>query len=337
MVYDDILRFFGQQNFAAASTSGQGLGLQILFNRVGNEPVFCVLVNHSAQPFLRREQFYGILTQLSAHASERNILFILVTGDTERDKPLTQNPGLNIWLVDAFSRELYIYENQPDDFYGLRYGLTQAISETREAKVHSALQKKNWPFVTIALIAANVIWFIVLAAGGDVTDPSYMVAHGASYSPLIFEQFQYWRLFTNIFMHFGISHLVGNMIYLGVFGYSIERAMGHIRYLLLYLLAGFGSSVVSAAYYMATDANTVSAGASGAIYGLIGATIYLMVKKRGRMRSSVLWLRIGIILIFLFYSNFINTGVDAVAHAAGFVFGIILAFPLIGGKKNERR
>ena len=334
MVYDDILQYFGQQNFAAASTTGASSGLQILYNRVGYESIFCILVNHSLQPFLQREQFYSIQSQLAAQTPERNILFILVTGDVERDKALTQNPGLNIWLVDTFSRELFIYENQPDDFFGLRYGLQQTISETPQAKTHKALQRKNWPFVTIGLIAINVIWFLVLAAGGDVDDASYMLEHGASYSYLIFDQYQFWRLITSMFMHFGISHLLGNMVYLGVFGYSLERTMGHIRYLLLYLLAGFGASLASAGYYYLSGGNIVSAGASGAIYGLIGATVYLMIKNRGRMRPGALWLRIGIILIFLFYSNITDSGVDAVAHAAGFVFGIILAFPLIGGKKT---
>ena len=56
-----------------------------------------------------------------------------------------------------------------------------------------------------------------------------------------------------MFMHFSISHLAGNMIYLGIAGYSIERVAGHWRYLAVYLLSGFGAGVVSAAYYYLTD------------------------------------------------------------------------------------
>lgn len=337
MVYDDILKYLGQQNFAVASTVGANLGLNILFNRSGGEPLFCILVDHSRNHHLEPAQIQHIHYQLAAQVPERNILFIIATNNVERDKALAQITGVQVWLADSYERILLVYENQPDDFFGLRLGITQAISETPQAKAQTALRFKNWPYVTVALILVNVIWFIVLLVGGNVANPNYMISRGASYGPYIFEQHQYWRLLTNMFMHFSAAHLAGNMIYLGFAGFTIEKAAGHIRFLLLYLLSGFGASVVSAAYYYLTGQNTVSAGASGAVYGLIGAAVYLMVKNRGRMRPGMLWIRIGVILIFLFYSNFINSGVDAVAHAAGFVFGILLAIALIGGKKTTPR
>lgn len=337
MVYEDILRYLGQQNFAVASVSGNASigGMNILYNRAGGEPIFCILINNTGSFLFSQPQIQNIHYQLAAQIPERNILFLIVTNDPERDKSLAQITGINVWLVDAGNRRLLIYENQPDDFFDLKFGLYQSITQTPQAKVQTALKWKNWPFVTIALIAVNVIWFIILALGGDVSDAGYMLSKGAAYGPYIFEHYQFWRLLTNMFMHFSIRHLLGNMIYLGVVGYSIEKVAGHWRYLLLYMLSGFGASVISAAYYYFTGQNTVSAGASGAIYGLIGAAVYLLIKNRGRMRPGILWLRIGIILLFLFYSNFVNTGVDAVAHAAGFVFGILLSIAFIGGKSRK--
>lgn len=339
MIYDDILQYLGQQNFAVLQTTGDPVNgcLHILFNRAGAQPIFFILINNTGSFRFGMEQIQSIHYQLASKVPEQNILFLLVTDDPSRDKKLTQSPGIQVWLADCFERRLLIYENQPDDFFGLKYGIQKTLTETPKAKAQTALKFKNWPFVTIILIAINVIWFIVLMAGGDPSDASYMISKGAAYGPLIFEQHQFWRLLTNAFMHFSVMHLFGNMVYLGLAGYTIEKVAGHIRYLLLYLLSAFGSSVVSSAYYYFTGQYVVSAGASGAVYGLIGATIYLMFRNRGRMRPVYLWTRIGIILIFLFYSNFINTGVDVVAHISGLVFGIILAFALIGGKKNERR
>lgn len=339
MVYDDILRYLGQQNFAVASVSGNMAagGLHILYNRVGLEPIFCILIDNTGGFRFGVQQIQSIHYQLAAQIPERNILFLIVTDQPERDKSLVRLSGIQVWLADSAERRLLIYEDQPADFYGLRDGIQMAVSETPQARAQTALKVKNWPFVTIGLIAVNVIWFIVLVLGGNVSSAEYMVSRGAAYGPLIFEQHQYWRLFTNMFMHFSTMHLLGNMVYLALAGYNLERAAGRIRFLLIYLLSGFGASVVSAAYYYLTGQNTVSAGASGAIYGLIGAMIYLMFKNRGRIRPVTLWTRVGIILIFLFYSNFINTGIDVVAHIAGLVFGILLAFALIGGKKNERR
>ena len=339
MIYEDILRYLGQQNFAVASATGNMTNgsMHILFNRVGNEPVFCILINNTGTFQFGQSQIQSIHYQLASQIAERNILFLVVTNQLERDKNLARIPGVQLWLAEEKSQQLFVYENQPDDFYGLRKGIQQSMSETPQAKTQKALQFKNWPFVTIALIAVNVIYFIILVAGGDVTNAEYMITRGAAYGPLIFERYQFWRLLTNMFMHFGVMHLFGNMLYLGLAGYSLERIMGRWRYLALYLLSGFGASVVSAAYYYMTGQNTVSAGASGAVYGLIGAMIYLMIKNRGRMRPGLLWMRIGIILLFLFYSNFINSGIDAVAHIAGLVFGILLSFAFIGGKKSANR
>lgn len=337
MVYDDILKYLGQQNFAAASTSGTAGGLNILYNRSGSEALFFVLVDHSYQQILNAEQLRNIHSQLAARVPQKNILFLIVTGDSERDKALTQISDVQVWLADAKDRMLLVYENQPEDFFGLKDGIALSITATPQARAQKALKIQNWPLVTIVLIAVNVIYFIILMIGGNVGDPSYMISRGAAYGPLIFERYQFWRLFTNIFMHFSTMHLLGNMVYLGLAGYTIEKVAGHWRFLAIYLLSGFGSSVVSAAFYYISGQNTVSAGASGAVYGLIGVAVYLMFKNRGRMRPGTLWIRIGVILIFLFYSNFVNTGIDAVAHAAGFVFGILLGIAFIGGKTRKKQ
>ena len=143
MVYEEILKFFGQQNFAAASTAGGVTGLNILFNRVGSEPVYCILVNHSGNHYLEAEQIQSIHYQLAAQIPERNILFLVTTDHVERDKKLTQLAGIRVWLVDSYDRRLLIYENQEDDFFGLKYGLTQVITETPQARAQAALQWKT--------------------------------------------------------------------------------------------------------------------------------------------------------------------------------------------------
>lgn len=335
MVYDDILQYFGSQGFAAAATTGSLGGLNILYNRVGAEAVYCILINNGENSYINKSQILNINYQLCAQVPQRNVLFIVATTNVERDKQLASLSGVNLWLVDSFERQLMIYEKQPDDFYDLKYGITQAITMSRGAKAHNALKWKNFPFVTVGLVLVNIIWFIVLISGGDVSSASYMVSKGAAYGRYIFEDYQFWRLITNMFMHFSISHLAGNMVYLVLAGISLERTAGHIKFFLIYILSGFGASVVSAAYYYIAGQDTVSAGASGAIYGIIGAMVYLLIKNRNRIGSGNLWLRIGIIIIFLFYSNFLNPEIDAVAHIAGFVFGMLLALAFLGTNRRK--
>ncbi|MCQ2530370.1 MAG: rhomboid family intramembrane serine protease [Lachnospiraceae bacterium] len=300
-------------------------------------------------------------SQMLSHASEDNILFLLVTDDIERDKHFVRLPNINLWMIEEEERQLQIYDEMPDDFYGMRYGIektliagktnawgtvgttTRATSSrgTTSASTSSVSAKrmknklKSFPFVTVALIAINVIWFIVLLFKGDPSKASYMAEMGASYGPYVFEDHQFWRILTSMFMHFNFQHLLGNMIYLGIAGFNLEKTIGHVKYILIYMLSGIGAGLLSCAYYYFTGVNTVCAGASGAIYGLIGAVIVLTFKSRGRLSKSMMWVRIGIVLLFLFYSNFTNSQVDAVAHIAGFLFGIILTLSFYGGRKKK--
>ena len=336
MVYDEILQFLGQQNFALTNVTGANF--HVLANREGGEMLFCVPMRSGDGKYVSESLLNTLCYQALRNYSSYNILFILVTDNVERDKHLAQMVGINIWIVDEQTRDLMIFENQPDDFYGLKYGLMQTIKGSFEARKQAVLGRKNIPIVTIVLIAINVIWFIILALKGDVNSASYMASMGASYGPYVFERFQIWRLITSMFMHFGLMHLMGNMIYLFLAGLSLERVIGHWKYLALYFLAGFGASLISTAFYYMRGSDVVSAGASGAIYGLIGAVVVLTFKTRGRTGRGAMWLRIGVVLLFLFYSNFMNTRVDAVAHIAGFGLGILLMIALnaIGGKEKKR-
>ena len=332
MIYDEILQFLGQQNFALTNVTGANF--HVLANQEGGEMIFCVPMRSGDGKYVSESLLNTLCYQALRNYSTSNILFILVTDDVERDKHLAQMVGINLWIVDEQTRDLRIYENQPDDFYGLKYGLYQAITQSFEAKKQAVLGKKNIPFVTIVLIAINVIWSLK----GDVNNASYMASMGASYGPYVFERFQFWRLITSMFMHFGIMHLMGNMIYLFIAGLNLERVIGHWKYLALYFMTGFGASLISTAFYYLRNSDVVSAGASGAIYGLIGAVVVLTFKNRGRTGRGAMWIRIGIVLMFLFYSNFMNTRVDAVAHIAGFGLGILLmiAFNAMGRKEKKR-
>ena len=198
------------------------------------------------------------------------------------------------------------------------------------------LAKKNLPYVTIALIAVNIIYFIIIALGGNPSSSYYMISKGADYAPYVFEEHQFWRLITSMFMHFSIRHLASNMIYLGLIGWSYERIVGHLKFFLIYFLSGLGGNIVSCAYHQLTKTPVVSAGASGCIYGIIAIVVYLTFISRRRFHSQQLFLRIGIMLVFMFYSNFINgQGTDVAAHLGGLAFGGLLCFLLLPYKKKK--
>ena len=197
---------------------------------------------------------------------------------------------------------------------------------------------KTLPYITIAIIAANVIYFLILASLGRLSDSRYMLSMGADFAPYVFKEFQVWRLITCMFVHFSLSHLAGNMIYLAIIGFQFERGIGHFKFFLIYMLSGIAASLVSCAYYSLTNQNVVSGGASGAVYGLMAMTIYFSVKGRKLSGRGILSYRLIIALVFLFYSNFASgSGVDAPAHVGGFAAGLLLSMLFFGKKFKKRR
>lgn len=341
-------------NFAQAQTNIPGVC--ILYNEENAQKIFCIIACNEAGHRCSPSVMQMIEKRLvGAGVLPENILFIAVTDDPGRDRDLTY-AGINIWLADTTSGRLLIYEEQPTDFYGIRASLEQAAagdfsdgmfefeSSKREnagnypQKHKSQRSLRNFPAVTLALIILNVVYYLILASGGRTTDTQYMLQMGANFGPYIFSGFEIWRLFLSMFMHFSLSHLIGNMIYLGILGYNLERSISKWKFILIYMLSGIGGNLVSAAYYQIKGSYTVSAGASGAIYGLIGAIAVITFMNYRRLKPLYLFMRIAILLVFVFYSSFADTGIDGAAHVGGFCFGILLTAMLVieRKRKNEK-
>ena len=100
-------------------------------------------------------------------------------------------------------------------------------------------------YVNTAIIIINVLCFLYLELQGSTENAGFMLAHGAMFAPLVVDHGQYYRLVTSVFMHFGVSHLMNNMLVLFVLGDNLERALGHVKYLIFYLLCGVGANLVS--------------------------------------------------------------------------------------------
>ena len=111
---------------------------------------------------------------------------------------------------------------------------------------------RSRPYVNIALAAVNVLVFLYLEAIGSTEDGVFMVKHGAVFAPFVILGGEYYRLFTAMFLHFGVSHLANNMLVLLVLGEKMERALGHIKYLIFYLASGVAANSISLAVQVRT-------------------------------------------------------------------------------------
>ena len=181
-------------------------------------------------------------------------------------------------------------------------------------------------YVNGLLIALNVLFFLYLEITGSSENAYFMYTKGAMSAPAVLEDGEYYRLLTAMFMHFGIRHIMNNMLVLFVLGDNLERALGHVKYLIFYLLCGIGSNWVSMMAHP-TDTMTVSAGASGAIFGVVGALLYVVTANKGRL-EDLSTRQLVIMIFFSLYLGYTSTGVDNTAHLSGLVIGIVLAIIL---------
>ena len=201
-------------------------------------------------------------------------------------------------------------------------------------------ERKSWMYrrkapCTAALIVVNVAVFIFLSFGGMTEDAYYMLRNGAMYLPLL-QQGEYYRMFTSIFLHFGFSHLVNNMLMLGVMGWQLELVVGKIKFLIIYFAAGIGGNMLSALVEMRTGDFAVSAGASGAIFGIIGALLYIAVRNHGQI-GNVSGQGILVMIALTLYYGFTSSGVDNFAHIGGLAVGSVLAVLLYRKRDTEFR
>lgn len=178
--------------------------------------------------------------------------------------------------------------------------------------------------VTFLLILINVLVFLVSDLTGYSQDVMHMLDLGAAYTPLITEGGEVYRLFTSMFLHFGIAHLLNNMLVLFVLGSRLERAAGKIRFLVIYLLGGVAGNVISLLLELDSGDYSVSAGASGAVFAVMGAMIYIVVRNRGWL-EDLSWRQIVVMALFSLYFGFASSGVDNAAHVGGLISGGILA------------
>lgn len=190
--------------------------------------------------------------------------------------------------------------------------------------------------VNLVIVAANILVFIVLSFLGDTEDAAFMAEHGASFAPFVAMNGEYYRLFTCMFLHFGLEHLLYNMLVLIYMGDVLERAVGKLRYLTIYLVGGVAGNVLSVWMEIRKESYAVSAGASGAIFAVIGALVYIVVRNKGDLeefsgRRLVLMAALSIV------QGVTAQGVDVSAHVGGFVAGFFLAFLLGAAKKAAAR
>nr|WP_318682730.1 rhomboid family intramembrane serine protease [uncultured Acetatifactor sp.] len=196
------------------------------------------------------------------------------------------------------------------------------------------LQKwKSWPVVSAALVLTNVIIFIICTFTGDL-----LYNKGILDVWHVAVKREYGRIIWAMFLHSGVSHIFNNMFILFFLGAMIEKEIGHIRYGVLYFLSGIGGNLASLFFKLVTDDISGSIGASGAVFGLDGVLL-AMVLLFHRPMKNVTPVRVMLMIFYSLYSGFTGSNIDNAAHigglATGFVCGSLMCLLWKGNKRRS--
>ncbi len=186
--------------------------------------------------------------------------------------------------------------------------------------------------ITHIIMAINVVIFILMVSIGgasSITDPSIhlLLSFGASSRSSVFEGGEIWRLLASNYIHIGLPHLLFNMWCLYSIGEALEYYMGSMFFVIIYTASGIIGSLASCLYYFNSYPSIVSAGASGAVFGIAGAllvtTIYLRMKY-GKSEFNFDYSSIIFFIGFNIVYGLNMPGIDNACHMGGLFSGMLL-------------
>lgn len=203
----------------------------------------------------------------------------------------------------------------------------------KDAKEAEDVFKEKTPYVTYALIIINIIIFLLMYIFGNGSEDTLtLIKFGALNKIAVVDYHEYYRIITSAFLHIGILHLVFNMYALYILGKEIENYFGKIKYIFIYLISAVVGSLISLLFI---SENTISAGASGAIFGLMGALLYFGYNYRAMLNNAITKQILPLIVLNLLI-GFIASDINNFAHLGG-LFGGFIASVAVGVKYKSSK
>ena len=257
---------------------------------------------------------------------EENVLSVLIskTSEIQNDNLIHIFPDI-VEKTNHEEKGLELFVKISDDINKESY--------EKSKKVEKIFSMKK-PIITYAIIAICIILYILSGLlNGNLTNisPEVLLKLGANAVPYT-KGGEYWRVLTCIFLHASIVHIACNMYSLYVIGPQVESFFGKIKYLLIYLCSGIAGSILSLAF---SSRYAVSIGASGAIFGLLGAILYFGYHYRVYL-GNILKSQIMPIIFLNLMIGFMISGIDNFAHIGGLIGGIFSAMAAGVPDKNKK-
>lgn len=183
--------------------------------------------------------------------------------------------------------------------------------------------------ITSCFIAVNLTLFLLMEISGSSTSHQTLVRFGAYYKPYVLGG-EWYRLLTSAFLHIGLTHLFFNSFVMFIFVAELEKIIGSVRFFFFYLLAGIGGSLCTLLF----SPTPIVAGASGAIFGVFGAFLYILRYRKDLIDPRATQIIFPLIVINLIFT-FLDAKTSITGHLGGFISGGLLAFLFIQRRRHR--
>lgn len=192
----------------------------------------------------------------------------------------------------------------------------------------------NLPIVSALLVGINLVVFM-----GELFTQDTLVYLGGVQRTSIVEYHEYGRLVWAMFLHSDISHLFNNMLILFFLGSMLEKEVGHLWFAVIYFLSGIGGNLASLAFKVLEQSEVPSIGASGAVFGLDGLLLALVLLSKS-FRNTATPTRVLLMILLSLYNGFMGQNIDNAAHVGGLIVGfaagmVCIFFRKLFGRKRE--
>jgi len=238
------------------------------------------------------------------------------------------------WIVDSKDKQLVIPNRQIKSVLGFEKAVKDLVA-TGKHEFYELTRQHEQSYISFFFILVLCGIWVFLEYQGGSTEVNVLINYGALNVALILETHQYWRLLSALFLHIGFAHLAFNVFALYIFGSRLEKYVNSGTFIGIFIFAGLMGSVFSFLGNYIFGTNAVSAGSSGAIYGLLGAVLILSNASKQSidgLNSYTMWL----VFIFGIVYSIIDKNVDALAHVGGFVGGLLAGWPIVKLDKKRR-
>lgn len=292
-----------------------------------------------AERYLEYKQM--TMQQFMSNQSEKIVLLNIIITDNADALVETFNyvPDLTekfidvIWFVNQETQQLMIPGKQLKSVLGIQKDIRKLLKK-QETTFYNIESSNRKAIFTMILFGINVAMWLYTEYIGSSTDSETLLRLGAMYTPYIIEDHEYLRLIQSMFLHIGFLHLAFNMFGLYIFGSRLEGYLKRWQYPVIYIGSGVIGSLASLAEEVLLGRDVISAGASGAIYGLMGSLLVITkILKRpiDGVNTYILWM----MFILGIVQSVATPQVNVTAHIGGFVGGILLTLLVLNTSRRS--